>query len=197
MTIQARFNSRCATCGGAILAGEQVDWVRGVGTKHLNTAQCAAAPTIAASAPLSLAPLVAFLTAARTRGLKSPKLRVLHLDGQQELRIGLTLNGVAPGSLSITVGGAFIGCVRPNGATTGRLASDGVLQAHLLRVADAPAQHAKQYAVLTCRCSFCGLQLTDAGSVEVGYGPICAQHWGLPHHAAGTVAPVSVDTEVR
>lgn len=30
------------------------------------------------------------------------------------------------------------------------------------------------------RCCFCGLELTDERSVAVGYGPICADNWGLP-----------------
>jgi hypothetical protein len=37
-----------------------------------------------------------------------------------------------------------------------------------------------------CRCSFCGLALTDEGSVFMGYGPICARNYGLPHVALGT-----------
>jgi len=36
------------------------------------------------------------------------------------------------------------------------------------------------YAHNTGCCSYCGLELTDARSVTVGYGPICASHWGLP-----------------
>lgn len=30
-------------------------------------------------------------------------------------------------------------------------------------------------------CCFCGLELTNKDSVTVGYGPICAEKWGLPH----------------
>ena len=29
-------------------------------------------------------------------------------------------------------------------------------------------------------CCFCGRELTDARSVFYGYGPICANNWGLP-----------------
>ena len=29
-------------------------------------------------------------------------------------------------------------------------------------------------------CRFCNLTLTTVESVSVGYGPICAGHWGLP-----------------
>ncbi len=36
------------------------------------------------------------------------------------------------------------------------------------------------------RCSFCNKSLTvdgPGGSVDVGYGPACALHYGLPHKA--------------
>lgn len=37
------------------------------------------------------------------------------------------------------------------------------------------------YAHNTGVCGFCGLELTDARSVTVGYGPICATNWSLPY----------------
>ncbi len=36
------------------------------------------------------------------------------------------------------------------------------------------------YGKLTGRCAFCHLPLSDERSLEVGYGPICADHYGLP-----------------
>jgi hypothetical protein len=33
---------------------------------------------------------------------------------------------------------------------------------------------------LTSCCSFCSRELTDERSVVLGYGPVCAEHWGLP-----------------
>jgi hypothetical protein len=140
---------------------------------------------------LSLAPLVAFIKAAQERGLKRPSLRVLALDGTTELTISLTVKGRVPGSLAVVLGGRFVGCVRPDGMLTGALVLDAALQAHLVHVSADPAAAAKRYAVLKCRCSFCGLELTDAGSVEVGYGPVCARNWGLPHRPTGTPALVS------
>lgn len=44
-----------------------------------------------------------------------------------------------------------------------------------------PAHLAKEHALLSGRCCFCNLELTDPKSVEVGYGPICAKNWNLPH----------------
>lgn len=193
MTIQAKFSSKCTNCNAAIKIGEDIIWVRGQrGVTHATPAQCQAAKAAWASSPpapvIDLKPIMDFLNAARDRGLKSPKLRVLGLDGKTELRLSITRGGMAPGSIAVTLGGMFIGCIRPDGRTTGSVAKDDRLQAHLLKVAENPAAAAKEYAALMGLCSFCGKQLTDDGSVEVGYGPVCAKHWGLPHTAKGTPA---------
>jgi hypothetical protein len=43
-----------------------------------------------------------------------------------------------------------------------------------------PAGAAAAYGKATGICCFCSRGLTDARSVTVGYGPICADKWGLP-----------------
>ncbi len=192
MTIKSRFAGRCTVCKETFPAGADVNWLRGVGASHPTLAHCEAARKSAVKAVveepktrLSLTPVLEFLRAAITRGLKSPKLRVLALDGRSELKMSLTKAGVAPGSIACTINGEFVGCIRPDGALTGQLVKDESLQQHLLKVAENPILHAKAYAALTCNCSFCGKRLEDDGSVEVGYGPVCAKHWGLPHTPKG------------
>ena len=44
-----------------------------------------------------------------------------------------------------------------------------------------PAESARLYGRLTGKCCFCNRNLTDARSVVVGYGPICARHYRLPY----------------
>lgn len=54
---------------------------------------------------------------------------------------------------------------------------------HLLYLAQIeadPIAAAKLSGKLTSCCSFCSRELTDELSVKAGYGPICAEHWGLP-----------------
>ena len=75
-------------------------------------------------------------------------------------------------------------------AWVGRLGKNGLLYmaqqfqeqyAPLIKsYASDPLGKAKEYAAATGNCSFCGLELTDPRSVEVGYGPICADKFGLP-----------------
>lgn len=43
-----------------------------------------------------------------------------------------------------------------------------------------PAATATMHGRLTGNCCFCARDLTDERSVSVGYGPICAGHYGLP-----------------
>lgn len=46
-----------------------------------------------------------------------------------------------------------------------------------------PVQAAILSGKLTSCCSFCSRPLTDERSVKHGYGPICADNWGLPWDA--------------
>lgn len=199
MTIVSKFNSTCRKCHGPIKVGQSIEWTRGVqGAEHSLQTDCdaaiAAKPKVE-SVTLNLAPVVDFLKATIARGLKSPKLRVLAPDGRSELRMSLTRTGSAPGSISVVINGEFVGCIRPNGDTTSGVARDQALQERLLLVAADPTTAAKEYAVLMGLCSFCNKALTDEGSVAVGYGPICAKHWGLPHTALGTRKLGDIPTE--
>ncbi len=46
--------------------------------------------------------------------------------------------------------------------------------------ANDPAETAGKYGRLTGNCCFCMRGLEDERSVSVGYGPVCANHYGLP-----------------
>jgi hypothetical protein len=50
----------------------------------------------------------------------------------------------------------------------------------LQRFAADPAGYAGAHGQATGNCCFCGRGLTDERSVAVGYGPICADYYGLP-----------------
>lgn len=82
--------------------------------------------------------------------------------------------------------------VGPDRAWYGRVAADGKYTASrsagpllldittvLTRLASEPEKVAAEYGKLTGNCCFCSLPLSDARSLSVGYGPICAKHYGL------------------
>lgn len=49
----------------------------------------------------------------------------------------------------------------------------------LLALAADPVEQARIYGQRFGHCCFCGLELTDRRSVQAGYGPICADKFGL------------------
>ena len=59
----------------------------------------------------------------------------------------------------------------------------------LTRFAADPVGVAAEFGHRTGRCCFCNLKLDDERSTAVGYGPICAKHYGLPwgHTAAKAI----------
>lgn len=186
----SKFSGTCVRCKRRFGAGTSIQWSRGVGAMHDDPAACAAAlaspPPPPPASWLGGAAIFAFLQAAKAMGLRHPKARFLAPAGG-ELR--LSLSGPAskvPGSLQVCVDDDWRGRVEPDGSVHGALATDKALQDALVIIAGDPAEAARLYGALMCRCSFCGLALTDAGSVEVGYGPTCAKKWGLPHSPKGT-----------
>jgi hypothetical protein len=51
---------------------------------------------------------------------------------------------------------------------------------HLTAANRVSADQASQFGAVTGRCVFCSRKLTDERSIEVGYGPVCAERENLP-----------------
>lgn len=84
----------------------------------------------------------------------------------------------------------FKGTVKSDGRLSLRNAEPRAVADALSRLGEDPARAAKTYALATKgegrkdykgQCCFCGLELTHPESVKVGYGPICAGTYNLPH----------------
>lgn len=202
MTMIAKFDGRCKDCGGPLRAGTQISWTREHGARHTASVECdrfratQTAQTIAAAqaAPVlgAFVSILAFLTGAKANGLKFPKARFLAPNGG-EMRLSIAGElSKHPGTINVTIDSAWIGRIGLDGglslrSTVGPI--DGAAVTFTLEtIAANPAAAAKAYGAMMCRCSFCNLALTDAGSVEAGYGPVCADKWNLPHTAKGTPA---------
>lgn len=136
----------------------------------------------------SVAGIVTLLDTAKANGLGFPKLWLQLPDGT-DLRVAIAgERSRTPGFLMLTDGGKY-----PDNKYFGRISRAGVLElgrdghpirADLLplleKLAANPAQVAADYGHLTGSCCFCGLRLTDARSVFVGYGQRCAERFALP-----------------
>jgi len=193
MTMTARYDGTCKTCGGILKSGTLIEWTKGGGATHVTAGECAAVRALAATpAPSAkvdgVAALAAFLRAAGARGLKFPKVRFL-APGGGELRLSLAAGSTKyPGAVQVKLDGAWLGRIGVDGMASRDLACQPAIVATLGDIAADPAAAAAAYGALMGRCSFCNLALSDAGSVEVGYGPTCAKSYGLPHHPKGAPA---------
>lgn len=193
MTMHSKFPGTCKACGQTFAVGELIQWERSTGARHATPLACIEATARAAEQPkapvveMNQKPIAAFLTAARDRGLKFPKARFL-APGGGELRLSVAGDtSRIPGAIQVKLNDEWVGRITPDGIVQGpRLTSQPALLDALSTIATDPAAAAKAYGAMMCRCSFCDKALTDDGSVEVGYGPVCAKHWGLPHTPKGT-----------
>jgi hypothetical protein len=122
--------------------------------------------------------------------LKFPKIR-LQVEGRKVI---LALNGpksLKAGHVSVLGEGTypnrtFYGSVSPEGVFTPTYKTVNpftqALTALLSELAENPARVAKDYGKLTGNCCFCGKDIgkgKEQRSVLVGFGPDCAEHYGL------------------
>jgi len=149
----------------------------------------AAAPVAAAPVAVNVggfAGVVALFNKAKESGLKFPKVR-LSLNGTA---LVLSLNGPKskfPGHVSISGEGvypnrAFYGKVSPEGVFTPFKSGLPGLTELLTALASNPARVAKDHGKLTGNCCFCNKVLglgKEQRSVLVGFGPDCAENYGL------------------
>ena len=123
----------------------------------------------------------------------------LHVDypkiklQQRDFVIQLSVAGERakyPNSINITDGKPY-----PNSKWFGRIYTNGnvkystsipngyikTIKTAFEQFAENPTAYAKLYSNVTGNCMFCSRELTDPQSVAVGYGPVCAGNFGLPH----------------
>jgi len=174
----------------ADLAGKEFDRLSPEQVKWVHVLAVEGTAVLAARDPNAPAPergpnlmqLVELLRVA-ARTLKWPTLHLAH--GERGFRITLS------GGTSRNVGGAwitteaakddreFLGSIDREGELHLRT-PDANLTAALASCAADPVGHARLHGQRTGCCCFCGLVLTDGRSISAGYGPICAENWGLP-----------------
>lgn len=150
----------------------------------------------------NFAPVIALFGRAAEH-LKYPKIRLI-CDGTPIILSVAGERSKAPGTINITGEGSF-----PNRAWYGRIdpatgqwepsrAAEGqfgsALKNVLSELATDPARVAAIYGKLTGNCCFCQRELTDARSVTAGYGPVCADHYGLSAQWSNAVRNVSIET---
>lgn len=121
--------------------------------------------------------------------LKKPAI-VLLCDfdhGAAEIKIAFAGGNTRyPGALHISspiYGGQYYGRITREGSFVKSFKFDGdeaPLVSLLTEFAADPAGVAAKHGHLTGKCCFCNRGLTDDRSTDVGYGPVCADNYGLP-----------------
>lgn len=104
------------------------------------------------------------------------------------VRINVAGSGARfPGSLNVQsgenpgLGGsrAWFGRVHKDGNYEARGNAENEITERLVAFAKDPLKIAAEHGRLTGRCCFCNRHLQDERSTAVGYGPTCAEHYGL------------------
>jgi hypothetical protein len=111
--------------------------------------------------------------------LKRPNVRFA--NGGSEFIVSRAADTSAnPGCLYVKREGEYLGKVTPSGEFRSSRDADtaGVLEA-LQAFAAAPEAVAKAYGQKFGCCCFCSRELTDDRSIHAGYGPVCAENYGL------------------
>lgn len=117
---------------------------------------------------------------AATAGLKRPRIAV-HVEGVDLELSRAPMEGRNPGAIYVKLSGAYSGKVlREGGDFQPARDADPRIGPALVAFGLNPAGVAAASGRLTGSCSFCARRLDDARSVAVGYGPVCADRYGLP-----------------
>jgi hypothetical protein len=112
--------------------------------------------------------------------LKNPKVEFMCASGDEFAITRAKDSSRNPGFLYLKSGSTYLGKIAPRGAfIPSQDATPDVTKALVDFAAD-PVAAAFAYGKATSACCFCRKKLTDGRSVEVGYGPICAENFGLP-----------------
>lgn len=149
--------------------------------------------------------IIALFETAMGEKLKYPKIRVT-INGQDVSMHRAGQTAKVPGSITVTNGlrygdpdSIYFGRIMPDGRwSPGTYAVKNVqasVERFLAALNQSPAEVAAEYGTRSGRCCFCNLQLTTDESLAAGYGPVCADHWGLPWGGKPGTLQIAADGE--
>lgn len=116
--------------------------------------------------------------------VKYPKIR-LSIDNIDLVLSVAGANSKHPGTINVTDDGSYgstswYGRIDRHGNFNKSSCCSGPIVRVLKRFAANPTAIAHEHGHTTGYCCFCARNLTDERSVSVGYGPVCADRYGLP-----------------
>lgn len=135
----------------------------------------------------------ALFRAAREHSIQHPRitLRGLRLSMSRDGRERVFVTRAAPTSQGRT----YYGAILPDGTFNASREITEEVEQTLREFGTDPLAIARAHGLATGSCCFCNRRLTDARSVAMGYGPICAEHFGLEWGAQRASSVVELDPE--
>lgn len=127
------------------------------------------------------------------QNLKYPRYTYMHEGKKIQFSLAGP-NSARPGTLNITNGAGYgeadnlfygrvirlkTGNVIVEWSRAYQLASSDI-RFKIAELIDNPVEEGKLHGQKFAHCCFCSTELTSKSSLAVGYGPICAEKWGLP-----------------
>lgn len=113
--------------------------------------------------------------------IQRPKLRLATESGDNYLLAYQPKSDVT----WLTYNDEYLGSIRRDGtfypSKSAPLELEPEIQAELDSMLADLDEELRAYGARTSNCSFCNRKLTHPVSVALGYGPICAENYGLPH----------------
>jgi hypothetical protein len=133
---------------------------------------------------------------AHSRGLRSPKVKIQPREMLYTLKRAAD-GGQNPGAIYVKQGEAYLGKVLRDGSFfPGReLTNPAPVLEDLRAFAQDPAGVAGVHGQRFGWCCFCSRTLTDGRSIAVGYGPTCADKFGMPWGDVKVSTTVTVTSE--
>jgi hypothetical protein len=204
---QSRYDGRCGNCGEPFHAGEVITKVDGRYQPIEHIGRCERAQVAPESFDTKDGKSIIERLQVAKAHLQYPKIRVILDD---EYRIVFRLKGQkskAPGTVDIVApddevetrfgwGARWLGRIELDGSIVlSRFAKENPVGDEIQKMADGFEDYLAANGRLTGVCCYCGRQLTDERSTAVGYGPICAGHFGLPWGSTGCDASEEEDED--
>lgn len=124
------------------------------------------------AAAIDVSAITKAFEAARSNGVKSPKLRLADFVFSRAPDTGRNA-----GSIYVKASGEYVGKVSA-GKFHASMACDEPTKARVIEVASDPHNAAKAYGDKTGSCSCCGRELTNGISIQLGIGPVCRDKFG-------------------
>lgn len=119
--------------------------------------------------------------------LARPKIIIDALD------VHVTVSRAGTGRCWLLEGQTLLGEIRQAGLVDLRVPPSPAAGVLLAILENDPADVARLHGQRTGRCCFCRKPLITNESVTMGYGPVCADNWGLPWGMRATAEEIAAE----